>query len=77
MVFSLKIGNVFIMMEVIELIFLPNVIFEEIYKHKRKPFVLKDALDGLPHLVAKKKKGSKGIECAESGFTECDFYIYS
>ena len=49
------------------------VVFEEIYKHKRKPFVLKDALEGLPHLVAKKEKGSKGVECAESGFTECDF----
>ena len=56
----------------------PQLIFEEIYNHKRKPFVLKDALDGLPHLVAKKEKGSKGIECAESGFTECDFtYIHN
>ena len=56
----------------------PKLIFEEIDKHKRKPFVLKDALDGLPHLVAKKEKGSKGIECAESGFTECDFtYIHN
>lgn len=56
----------------------PKLIFEEIYKYKRKPFVLKDALDGLPHLVAKKEKGSKGIECAESGFTECDFtYIHN
>lgn len=56
----------------------PKLIFEEIYKHKRKPFVLKDALDGLPHLFAKKEKGSKGIECAESGFTECDFtYIHN
>lgn len=34
----------------------PKLIFEEIYKHKRKPFVLKDALEGLPHLVAKKEK---------------------
>lgn len=51
----------------------PKLIFEEIYKHKRKPFVLKDALEGLPHLVAKKEKGSKGVECAESGFTEYDF----
>lgn len=51
----------------------PKLIFKEIYKHKRKPFVLKDALEGLPHLVAKKEKGSKGVECAESGFTECDF----
>ena len=51
----------------------PKSIFEEIFKHKRKPFVLKDALEGLPHLIAKKEKGSKGVECAESGFTECDF----
>lgn len=56
----------------------PHLIFEEIFKHKRKPFVLKDALEGLPHLLAKKTKGSKGIECAESGFTECDFtYIHN
>ena len=51
----------------------PKSIFEEIFKHKRKPFVLKDALEGLPHLIAKKEKGSKGVESAESGFTECDF----
>ena len=56
----------------------PHLIFKEIYKHKRKPFVLKDALEGLPRLIAKKEKGSKGIECAESGFTECDFtYIHN
>ena len=56
----------------------PHLIFEEIYRHKRKPFVLKDALEGLPHLIAKKEKGSKGIECADSGFTECDFtYIHN
>lgn len=56
----------------------PHLIFEEIFKHKRKPFVLKDVLEGLPHLIAKKEKGSKGIECAESGFTECDFtYIHN
>lgn len=51
----------------------PHLIFEEIFKHKREPFVLKDALEGLPSLIAKKEKGSKCIECAESGFTECDF----
>ena len=51
----------------------PKNVFEEIYKHKRKPFVLKDVLEGLPRLVAKKGKGSKDIECAESGFTVCDF----
>lgn len=56
----------------------PKKIFEEIYKHKRPSFVLKDALIGLPHLVAKKEKGSKGVEDAESGFTECEFtYIHN
>ena len=56
----------------------PKKIFEEIYKHKRPSFVLNDALIGLPHLVAKKEKGSKGVEDAESGFTECDFtYIHN
>lgn len=56
----------------------PKKIFEEIYKHKRPSFVLKDALIGLPHLVAKKGKGSKDVENAESGFTECDFsYIHN
>lgn len=51
----------------------PKLIYEEIFKHKRPPFVLKDALEGLPHLEAKKEKGSKNIECIESGFTERDF----
>lgn len=51
----------------------PKEIFAEIFKHKHSPFLLKDALVGLPHLVAKKEKGSKGVESAESGFTECDF----
>lgn len=56
----------------------PHSIFEEIYRHKRKSFVLKDALEGLPHLIAKREKGSKGIECAESGFTECEFtYVHN
>ena len=56
----------------------PKKIFEEIYKHKRPSFVLKDAMIGLPHLVAKKEKGSKDVENAESGFTECDFsYIHN
>lgn len=51
----------------------PKLIFEEIYKHKRNPFVLKDALEGLPKLSVKKEKGSKGVDCVESGFTECEF----
>lgn len=56
----------------------PTLIFEEIYKLKRKPFVLHDALVGLPHLEAKKGKGKKDVECSESGFTSCEFtYIHN
>ncbi len=51
----------------------PSEIFKEIFKNKRDHFVLKDALEGLPHLEAKKVKGVKYTENAESGFTECDF----
>lgn len=51
----------------------PKEIFEEIYRHKREPFVLRDALYGLPHLEAKKDKGQSGVEDALSGFTECEF----
>lgn len=51
----------------------PREIFNEINKYKRTPFVLKDALEGLPYLEAKKEKGSKNVECKESGFTICDF----
>lgn len=53
-------------------------IFKEIYKFKRKPFTLHDAIIGLPHLISKKEKGAKNIECAESGYTVCDYeYIYN
>lgn len=56
----------------------PALIFDEIYKLKRKPFVLHDALVGLPHLEAKKSKGKKDVECSESGFTSCEFtYIHN
>lgn len=51
----------------------PKEIFEEVYRHKREPFVLRDALYGLPHLEAKKDKGQSGVEDIRSGFTECDF----
>ena len=51
----------------------PKSIFEEICKHKRKSFVLRDALFGLPHLEAKKEKGQSGIEDIKSGLTERDF----
>ena len=51
----------------------PKEIFEEIHKNKRTPFVLKDALEGLPHLEARKEKGAKDIENELSGFTARDF----
>ena len=51
----------------------PSDIFKEINSHKRKPFVLRDALYGLPHLEPKKEKGQSGIEDISSGLTERDF----
>lgn len=51
----------------------PQDIFEKIYKHKRSAFFLKDALEGLPRLEARKEKGKKDIENELSGFTERDF----
>ena len=51
----------------------PLDIFDTIFENKRKPFVLRDALEGLPHLEARKQKGAKDVENAESGFTICDF----
>ena len=50
----------------------PSEIFAEILKQGRSPFSLKDALEGLPHLVSRKRKG-KNEENAQSGFTERDF----
>lgn len=56
----------------------PKDIFEEILKNKRAPFTLKDALEGLPHLEARKIKGAKDTEDELSGFTEREFeYIDS
>ena len=51
----------------------PKKIFEEIYRHKRPAFVLRDALFGLPHLEPKKEKGQSGIEDISSGLTERNF----
>lgn len=51
----------------------PKDIFDAIDSHKRKPFVLKDALFGLPHLESKKQKGQSGVEDIASGLTERDF----
>ena len=51
----------------------PKAIFDEINKHKREAFVLRDALYGLPHLDSIKEKGQSGIEDIRSGLTERDF----
>ena len=51
----------------------PKEIFKEINKYKRKAFVLRDALYGLPHLEAKRVKGQSGVENINSGLTERDF----
>lgn len=50
----------------------PSIIFEEINKHTRQPFVLRDALFGLPHLESRKQMG-KNEENERSGFTERKF----
>jgi len=51
----------------------PSDIFNAVYENKRASFVIKDALEGLPHLEAKKEKGATNVENVESGFTACDF----
>ena len=51
----------------------PKEVFGEISKHKRKPFVLKDALEGLPHLDVRKERGAKNVENEQSGFTVRNF----
>lgn len=51
----------------------PKDIFEEIEKFQREPFVLRDALIGLPHLGPKEEKGKADVENEVSGFTERDF----
>lgn len=51
----------------------PQAIFDEIDKQKCSPFVLRDALEGLPKLKVKKQKGKSGVENYESGLTVRDF----
>lgn len=51
----------------------PEKVFDEIFKNKKKPFVLRNALEGLPKLGIKKVKGKNNIEDDDSGYTECDF----
>ena len=51
----------------------PKEIFDSIERKKRKPFVLRDALVGLPHLEARKEKNKGELEELSSGLTERDF----
>lgn len=51
----------------------PEVIFNKIFEYKRPPFVLKDALFGLPSLGIKSTKGSNDIEDENTGYTQCEF----
>ena len=51
----------------------PNAIFEKIDKHKREPFVLKDALEGLPHLETRPEKNMGDVEDIRYGLTEREF----
>lgn len=51
----------------------PKKIFEEIEKQKRPAFTLKDALEGLPHLEARKEKGLKDVEDEATGLTSRPF----
>ena len=56
----------------------PHCVFDEIRKRQRDSFVLRDALEGLPHLGAKTVKGQKDIENDISGFTVRDFeYLHN
>ena len=50
-----------------------NDVFKAIDSRKKEPFVLRDALLGLPHLEAKQEKGKVDVENEESGFTEREF----
>lgn len=56
----------------------PHAIFNKIMEHRRSPFLLRDALEGLPHLGAKTVKGQANIEDEVSGFTVRDFdYVHN
>lgn len=51
----------------------PTKVFEELNQYKRPPFKLRDALEGLPHLEARKERNQGELESAASGFTEIAF----
>ena len=51
----------------------PEDIFNKIFSMRRAPFLLKDALFGLPPLGIKEVKGRNFIEDKNTGYTQCDF----
>ena len=51
----------------------PDDIFDSIEKKKRSPFTIKDTLEGLPRLEARKEKNKGNLEDLPSGLTERDF----
>lgn len=51
----------------------PEAIFDKIFSLKRAPYVLRDALYGLPSLGIKSTKGNNSVENDQSGYTECVF----
>lgn len=51
----------------------PTDIFSRIESRKRKSFVLRDALEGLPHLEARPEKNRGELEDIRYGLTERDF----
>jgi len=48
-------------------------VFKKIDSMRREPFVLRDALEGLPHLEARKVKNQGDLEDVKSGLTEREF----
>lgn len=51
----------------------PEQIFDKVFSLKRTPFVLRDALFGLPSLGVKSEKGRNDVEDDNSGYTQVDF----
>lgn len=51
----------------------PQSVIDEINKNRRLPFLLKDALVGLPALGHKTTKGDNSVENEATGYTEVDF----
>lgn len=51
----------------------PGIIFSHIETKKRKSFVLRDALEGLPHLEARPEKNKGELEDIRYGLTERPF----